>query len=323
MSRSRGERGEPSGVGAQPSLARSTLDRAAHRRGDAQWLAEAWPKARVLVIGTDGRALVHEGALVLVDSADAPEGERLFLGLEGEVPHFAVAVEAVEAVAVWAAAIVTVGGEAIEGVPVHLWDVGADLSDTDAGLFTAAVALVQWHRAYLYSPRTGVPTTVGEGGWVRVGPDGEQVFPRTDPAVIVAVHDGVPGPAGRILLGRNAASRLVPPRYSILAGFIEVGESAEAAVAREIREEVGLEVSEVAYVASESWPFPRSLMLGFTALADPAAPLKTDPEEIADARWFTRDEIADIFAGRDTTMSLPYPSSIANHLVRRWLGPPT
>lgn len=288
----------------QPSLARSTLDRAAHLRRDAEWLADAWSRGLVLVLGPDGRALVREGVLLFVDPADAPEGERLFLGLVDGVPYFAVCAEP----------------PAVDGADaVHLWQVGAALSATDVGVFTTALALAHWHRTHLFSPATGQATTVAEGGWVRVGADGEQLFPRTDPAIIVLIHDGVPGTEGRLLLGRNAAARATPPRYSLLAGFIEPGESAEATVAREVREEVGLAVSEVTYVASESWPFPRSLMLGFTALGDPAEPLHNDPAEIADARWFTRTQVRAIIAGEDTSVSMPSASSIAYHLINRWL----
>lgn len=288
-----------------PSLARSTLDRAAHLRRDPEWLAEAWSRARVLVIGPDGRALLRDGALVLLDADAAPAGDRLFLGLDNDVPHFAVRSDL----------------PAVEGSePVHLWAVGAALSSSDAGLFTTALALVQWHIGYRFSPVTGVPTTVGEGGWVRHGADGDQIFPRTDPAVIVGVHDGQPGPQGRLLLGRNAAFRLDPPRFSVLAGFVEPGESAEAAVVREVGEEVGLWVTDVTYVASESWPFPRSLMLGFTAIGDPESPLHNDPAEIVDARWLTRAEVRAVLEGVDTSLSLPYPSSIAYYLITRWLA---
>ncbi|MBB5871696.1 NAD+ diphosphatase [Allocatelliglobosispora scoriae] len=290
---------------SEPTLARSTLDRAAHHRVDPQWLAQAWEQGRVLVIGLDGRALVRDGALVLLDASAAPDGERLFLGIDGGVPHFAVCAEPPAAE----------GAEAAQ-----LYAVASTLSSTDAGLFTTALALVQWHLKYQYSPMTGAPTSIGNGGWVRYGPEGEMVFPRTDPAVIVLVHDGVPGPQGRIVLGRNAAFQGTPPRYSILAGFVEPGESAEAAAHREVGEEVGVQVTDVTYVASESWPFPRSLMLGFTARAELDAPVHADADEILHARWFTRTEIAAVLDGSDTSISLPSRSSIAYHLVTRWLA---
>jgi NAD+ diphosphatase len=302
-----------------PPLARSTLDRAAHHRRDQEWLAAAWSRARVLVVDTvtGGRALVDEdGALVLLDAKEAPEVEveqRMFLGVEPDgTPVFAVDAPLPE----------QPGARA-----VNLREVGHLLSDRDAGLFTAAVALAQWHAGHRYSSATGLPTTADEGGWTRVDEAGAQVWPRTDPAMIVLVHDGQPGPSGRCLLGNNAAwgSGHEVRRFSCLAGYVEPGESAEAAVVREVAEEVGIEVQTIEYQGSQAWPFPGSLMLGFTARADPAQPVRVDPTEIAHARWFSRTEIAAVLAGEvldagdGARVGLPPPSSIALYLVNRWL----
>jgi NAD+ diphosphatase len=205
---------------------------------------------------------------------------------------------------------------------VHLWQVGDVLDDLQAALFTEAIALLQWHRDHIYSPRTGEKTEISHGGWIRREADGDLHFPRTDVAMIVLVHDGVPGPRGRALLGSNVVWRnAARPRYSTLAGFVEPGESAEATVAREVREEVGVELTDIAYVASQPWPFPRSLMLGFLATADPDVPVVTDPEEIIHARWFTREEIAAAIedpASADFT--LPMGVSISMFLMKRWLA---
>jgi NAD+ diphosphatase len=293
-------------VPAVPLLARGGLERAAHRRLDDEWQREAWERARVVVID-DGRVLVRDGALVLVDAAAAAAGERYFLGLDvDETPYFAVAGE-----------LPTVDG----GQPATLRDIGDRLSDFEAALMVTAVSLVNWHLRHPYSPLSGKLTMVGESGWTRVTDDGaETMWPRTDPAVIVLVHDGVAGPAGRCLLGHNAAWTAAgwARRYSCLAGFVEPGESAEAAVVREVAEEVGVSLREIRYVASQPWPFPGSLMLGFFALADPAAGLHLDQTEITDARWFTREEIAAVLTGRSSEFGLPMAASIASFLIRLW-----
>ncbi len=200
------------------------------------------------------------------------------------------------------------------------------------GILVTAIALVNWHGRHGFSPETGRPLRIGEAGWSRVDEDGHQVWPRTDPAVIVLIHDGVAGDEGRCLLGHNAAWRPPPGqvrRYSCLAGFVEAGESAEAAVEREVFEEVGVRLTDIQYASSQPWPYPGSLMLGFYAIADPNAPLNLDPTEIAAARWFTRAEIRSVLQAGHATGSagadfapvepgLPMASSIAYRLVRGW-----
>lgn len=273
-----------------PALSRATVDRDAARRDDQPALDVAWSGAQVLVVDDQGRALVDGTDLVLVGPEEAPAGDRMYLGapsyfaVRGELPR------------------------RLGTRPQSLRDVGAVLSDRDAGLMTHAVGLVNWHATHPRCPRCGAPTQSTRGGAVRRCPeDGSEHFPRTDPAVIMLVTDG----ADRCLLGRQAA--WPPGRYSTLAGFVEPGESAEMAVVREVLEETGVPVRDVRYRGSQPWPFPASLMLGYTAVCDGAAmPVPADGE-LEDARWFGRDELA----GNGPV--LPQPVSIAHRLISEWL----
>ncbi len=167
-----------------------------------------------------------------------------------------------------------------------LRDVGQHVSAHDSGLLTHAVAVLTWHRTHTHCPRCGAATESSMAGAVRVCTnDGSEHFPRVDPAMIVLVTS----PDGsQAVLGRGA--QWPHPFFSCLAGFVEPGESAERAVIREVAEEVGIAARDVRYQASQPWPFPSSLMLGFTAVADVAA-LHPNPTELAAASWFTRDEV--------------------------------
>jgi len=300
----------PPGARPGPPLG-AGLDRAAHRRTDEKWLADAWRDGGVVLV-EDGRVLVRDDppGLVLTPTRelDVAVEDRYFLGVDDAgQPYFAVRAP-------------------IEAPPgtrkANVREVGHVLDEPDASLFLTSVALVNWHLRHGYSPRTGKPARAAQAGWVRVTDDGETLFPRTDPAVIVLVHDGVEGPDGRCLLGHNAAWTAPgwAARYSCLAGFVEPGESAESTVAREIAEEVGVTVTDVRYVASQPWPFPGSLMLGYLALADPSQPVRVDPSEITEAHWFSRREIAESLAGHRTDFGLPLAASIAHYLVRTWLS---
>lgn len=195
---------------------------------------------------------------------------------------------------------------------VGLREVGATLGDRDAGLLVEASALANWHASHRFSPRTGRPLLAEQGGWVlRSADDTTEIFPRTDPAIIVAVLDE----HDRLLLGSNAMWQ--SNRYSLLAGFVEPGESLEAAVVREIFEESGIRVVDPVYLGSQPWPFPASIMLGFRALADPngAGELRPDGTEILDLRWFTREELRE-----NESLILPGPTSIARAIIDDWRG---
>lgn len=191
---------------------------------------------------------------------------------------------------------------------------GHKFATRDAGLFTQALALANWHAAYGYSPRSGAATQSAAAGWTRVDPDGREVFPRTDAAIIVGVTDA----ADRLLLGSNAMWE--PNRFSLLAGFVEPGESLESAVIREVHEESGLVVADPVYLGSQPWPFPASLMIGFRAQVPDDQPTAGTPdgEEIIALRWFTRDELSD--AAGSGEIILPGPTSIARAIVEDWFG---
>jgi NAD+ diphosphatase len=195
-----------------------------------------------------------------------------------------------------------------------LRDVGALLSDTDAGLLTAAVAVLNWHRHGSFCPRCGSPSVVQSAGWSRLCSNGHQEFPRTDPAVIVLVHDG----ADKMVLARQAT--WPTGRVSVLAGFTEAGESLEGTVSREILEEVGLHVTDIGYLGSQPWPFPRSLMVGFTAKAQPGAPLFPRAGEIEAAQWVDRATVRRALEAGGTSdgISLPPSISIARRMIEGW-----
>jgi NAD+ diphosphatase len=314
-------------------LARSAVDRMSARRGDAEWLAAAWadPKTRVLVLD-EARALVRFGdqdaELVLTGPEEAPEGLNFLLGVDDDgVTYFGVlgppgwldARAADQAPAPAGPEQQTVSEQAWlhrqePGVrPAGLREAAALLGDRDAGLFTHAVALANWHVSHTHCPRDGTPTQPIAAGHARRCPtDGSEHFPRIDPAVIMLVTD----PDDRCLLARNV--RWPERRVSILAGFVEPGESAEQAVAREVAEETSIAVSQVRYVGSQPWPMPQSLMLGFRAVAGGPLDLRVDDEEIAEARWFSRDELRAALAAREVL--LPPPVSIAHRLIESWYG---
>ncbi len=293
------------------ALSRGAVDRSTARRSDAGWLAAAWadPGTRVLV-AEDGQALVRSddrrAELVFVSPAQAPEGVRFLLGTgAGGVVYFGVA---------GPLPLPDAGENPGSGAQaISLRQAGLLLSDRDAGLMTEAVALSNWHAVHTHCPRCGAITEPKLAGHARrCVVDGSEHFPRLDPAVIMLVTD----PDDRCLLARNA---MWPERrVSILAGFVEPGESAEQAVAREVLEETGILVSDAQYVGSQPWPMPHSLMLGFRARATGSLEITVDSEEIAEAHWFSRDGLrASIASGE---IRLPPSVSIAHRIIESWYG---
>jgi len=297
-------------------LSRSAHDRIAHRRDDDGWLARAWqnPSSQVLVVSADGTAALRPDAdrprltFRVPSEVQGIAGVRVLLGDADGLVYFALLAAEQVAEPDWSS----------------LRALATGLSDIDVGLLTAAVALQAWHQRHPRCPRCGAATEPAQAGWSRRCPvDSSVHFPRTDPAVIMLVHDG----AGRCVLARGP--QWAPGRMSVLAGFVEAGESAEAAVAREVAEEVGVQVRDVRYIASQPHPFPASLMLGFTARLTGDATLRIDDEEIAEAGWFTRDDVRRASDWGDEGASsvsegallraLPPRMSIARQLLQMWL----
>lgn len=293
-------------------LSRSAVDRRGDERADPEALARAWADegTRVLrwadgltpvVGGDDGPVRLDLVPPSAVPGAGPGVGLVVLLGRDGDgVLHLAAEVGAPDGSA---------GGDWQD-----LRVLGTVLDDRDAGLLTEATAVLRWHLVHPRCPRCGEATDVVAAGWVRRCPrDGSEHFPRTDPAVIMTVVDD----DDRVLLGHNPA--WPAGRYSTLAGFVEPGESLEAAVRREVLEEVGVVVGEVTYLGNQPWPFPASLMLGFAARAVDTR-VRTDDVEITDARWFSREELR--AAATAGTVVLPGGISIAARLVEHWYGGP-
>jgi NAD+ diphosphatase len=279
-------------------------------RPDAIGTLLADPAARLLPLFQGSALLSGPTALALVPVTALPPAELyVYLGRSTSTTSPEPAGTPV------VAAVLTDAGHLAEAEWGNLRQLGSVLSDRDAGLFTEALGIVNWHASHAFSPRTGVATTPGKAGWVRTDPTtGSEVFPRTDAAIIVGITDS----RDRLLLGSNALWE--SNRFSLLAGFVEPGESLEAAVVREVFEESGLTVVDPVYLGSQPWPFPASLMLGFTARLDPAVEneLMPDGHEILELRWFTRDELRAALGD----ILLPGPTSIARSIMERWFGGP-
>jgi NAD+ diphosphatase len=278
---------------APNTFAGEALDRAGERRRDVGWLAAriADPATRVVVGREDG--VLVEGERPRLLAVDAlPDGlELVLLGVDGDGR------------AIFAAD----PGDGFDGEWRGLRALAPVMSQAEGGMIAHAMALLNWHRRHRFCSNCGTPTESREAGHIRTCPAcGAEHHPRTDPVVIMLVHDG-----DRAMLGRQAA--WPPGRYSALAGFVEPGESLEEAVAREVREESGVRVTDVRYRSSQPWPFPTSLMLGFDARWTDGEPAVRD-DELEDVRWFTRDELA------SGAIPLPPPEAIARRLIEEWLG---
>jgi NAD+ diphosphatase len=296
---------------AVPLLSRIGADRADQVRTDTDAAVAGWPDAALLRLDSRNQVMVANGKVLLgkaIKLADKPPPDAVFLGrIDGR--H------------VWAVRgpLESPEDHGVTGEVADLRRAGQLFDDVGAQLVSAAAALLNWHASSRFSSIDGSPTKPVRAGWARVNPaTGHEEFPRIDPAVICLVHDG----GDRAVLARQT---VWPDRmFSLLAGFVEAGESFETCVAREIHEEIGLTVRDIRYLGSQPWPFPRSLMIGFHAVADPAERFAFNDGEIAEAEWFTRDEIraalaiGDWSSDSESRLLLPGSVSIARVIVESW-----
>ncbi|HEX5959999.1 MAG TPA: NAD(+) diphosphatase [Rhodanobacteraceae bacterium] len=281
-------------------FADTPLDRCGEYRADPAWLAarRADAAARWLVFDAEGRAPVRDGRLCWLDTAQlADDAPANFLGQLAGAPIFALRLPATQdafADASW----------------LDLRTAAAAIERAEAGLFAYARSLANWQDATRHCGYCGAPVTLVDGGHRAVCSGcGRLHFPRTDAAIIVIVEHG-----DACLLGHQSAWR--PRQYSTLAGFVEPGESLADAVRREVREETGVEVLDCDFHSSQPWPFPASLMLGFTATAA-GRTIRLADGELQDARWFTARDIADGL--RDGSLCVSTPLSISYRLIEHWL----
>jgi NAD+ diphosphatase len=291
----------------------SPLDRAAIERRDPVWIEDraSDPAARFLPLCAleplvklgETRALAWARA-ELFDDLD-PRPEPMLLGIDDGVAHFAVDVSAVDE------PLATLGVEGIAAFE-DLRSIAGELTAAEVAIFAHSRSLVDWHARHRHCPVCRGDTTPVLGGANRRCIEcSAEHFPRTDPVAIAAVVRG-----DRCLLGRGPG--WPDSMYSALAGFVELGETVEEAVRREVREESGVVVGDVRYVKSQPWPFPSSLMIGCIAQAE-SEEITVDRVELVDARWFGLDEIRTALAGAPGPLFVPPPFAIANHLMQAWV----
>jgi NAD+ diphosphatase len=307
----------------------AALDRVGDsRRRDLEWVAEqrAHPGARAVVAGDRGLRVVAN-RLELVPLAELNGADPLLLGLDGQGPVFAVDEDPVRDGRVPMVGSGGVRGEPPEGSGgerLSLRQAASVLSREEGGLVAYAAALLNWHRRHRFCAACGHESDTVEGGLTRLCPNcGSEHHPRTDPVVIMLVTDG----PDRLLLGRQAS--WPGGRYSALAGFVEPGEALEEAVAREVLEEAGVVVGRPRYVDSQPWPFPASLMLGFSAPYESGEAQVLD-NELQDVRWFDRAELEAASRAENNDdwgtpgdpggpLRLPPSLAIARRLIDGWL----
>jgi NAD+ diphosphatase len=283
------------------------LDRADALRDKPDALRAYWPDARVVIVDADGRTRVDaNGELHAPEGrtlADTPD-DAIFLGMQGDAAWFARAGDA----GITAAAPAAFNAPGAQDGRIDLRSAASQWPAFEATLFAQARAVLHWRARHRFCGACGGALRFERGGWQgHCDACGLDHYPRTDPAVIVAVTDGE-----RLLLGRQAS--WPPRRYSTLAGFVEPGETLEQTVAREVMEESGVRVRSSRYLASQPWPFPSSLMLGFVATAEPDPP-QAD-QELEDVRWYSRDEVGAALRGETGPEGLLLSPALS---ISRWL----
>ena len=298
-------------------LARSAVDRDYLQRKNPDLFVELWANKNTRVLPMfDQKILLHQVAdkqvaqLKLFEVESITSNDLLvYLGRSLEASDFEPAGTQIVLAVLSASAAKLL--EPDESAWVSLRRNGAGLSDRDAGLYAQSLSIANWHESHPRCSKCGKPTEVIDAGWVRMClADEKEFYPRTDPAIIAAIVDD----EDRILLGSQGIWE--DNRWSVLAGFVEPGESLAAAVEREIFEEAGIRVTDIDYLASQSWPFPYSLMVGFKARARGVQELVPDALEIEKLRWFSRQEIA----AEAQAILLPGKLSIARALIEDWFG---
>lgn len=290
------------------------LNRGDHERRDEEWLdvnsrastsqfLPLWENTVMIPIGS-------EPGLGWLNGDDIQrlgiEVEGVFLGLRNGTPHFVVDITKNESA-------VKFLKESGEWTFEDTRAVTGFINGEDSGIVAQARAQINWHHRHGFCSVCGYPTYMKKGGHMRLCENcNTQHFPRTDPVVITAVSDG-----DRLLLGQSKGRLQAMNRYSVLAGFMDQGESIEEAVQREIMEESGIQVSNVRYHSSQPWPFPSTLMIGCHADAT-TTEITMDEGEMADVQWFTRKDVLSGLAGTNENLALPGSIAIAHHLITAW-----
>jgi len=280
----------------KPGFTGSPINRSDKIRmnADALAAARAHPDARFLPLMKLDPHLLDERLLWLTPEQVPDEADMLFLGIEQDAPRFAVDLSASQ----------------LSTEPLTAHQAIARISAEEAASYAGARSLMDWHARHRHCPACGTATEMRRGGWMRTCPGcGAEQFPRVDPVVIMlAEHEG------QVLVGRQP--RFPPQSYSALAGFIEVGESIEEAVARELHEEAGVTATDVRYVVSQPWPFPSSLMIGCFAQVT-GRDIVIDEDELEAAMWVSRDEVRAALNGDGRFRTAP-PYALAHTLLSRW-----